>query len=120
MVFTKTFSYKNSELEKPKVLLLAPTGVAALNIDGTTINFALHILVGKRHLPALNGKMSSSLRNKFSKVKAISIDEIFIVSNDLLFHIHRRLLEIFGSPNNTLFADLSIIVVRDFLQFPPV
>ena len=33
----KTFSYTNSELEKPKVLLLAPTCVAEIKIDGRTI-----------------------------------------------------------------------------------
>ena len=113
----KTFSYRNSELEKPKVLLLAPTGVAAINIYRTTIHSALHIPVGtfKKHLLALNDKMSwSSLRNKFSKVKAIIIDEISMVSNDL------QLVESFGCPNNTPFAGLSITVVGDFLQLPPV
>ena len=43
---TKTFTYTNSELEKPKVLLLAPTGVAAINIYGTSIYSAPHIPVG--------------------------------------------------------------------------
>ena len=37
---TKTFSYRNSSLDKRKVLLLSPTGVAAVNIDGTTIHSA--------------------------------------------------------------------------------
>ena len=63
--------------------------------------------------------MRSSLRNKFSEVKAI-IDEISMVPNDLLFHIHLRLLDMFGCPNNIPFAGLSIIVVGDFLQLPPV
>ena len=63
--------------------------------------------------------MRSSLRNKFSEVKAIIIDEISMVSNDH-FHIHRRLLEICGCPNDTPFAGLSIIAVGDFLQLPPV
>ena len=119
---TKTCSCRNPELEKPKVLLLAPTGATAINIDVTTIHPALHIPVGyfKNHLPALNGKMRSSLRNKFCEVKATIIDEISMVSNDLLFHIHLRLLEVFSYPNNTPFAGLSIIAVGDFLQLPPV
>ena len=33
-------------LDKPKVLLVAPTGVAAVNIDGTTIHTSLGIPVG--------------------------------------------------------------------------
>ena len=102
-------------------MLSAPAGITAINIDGTKIHSALHIPVGnfKKHLPALNGKLRSSLRYKFSKVKAIIIDEISMVSNDLLFHNHLRLLEIFGCLNNTPFACLSIIV-RDFLQLAPV
>ena len=35
---TKIFSYRNISLDKPKVLLMAPTGVAAINIDGTMIH----------------------------------------------------------------------------------
>ena len=118
-------SYQNLFLlrlrtEKSKALLLAPAGITALNIDGTKIHSALHVPVGnfKKHLPAFNGKVRSSLRHKFSKVKAIIIDEISMVSNDLLFHNHLRLLGIFGCLNNIPFACLSIIV-RDFLQLAP-
>ena len=42
---TKTFFYRNSELKKTKVLLLAPAGRASINIDGTTIHTALQISV---------------------------------------------------------------------------
>ena len=119
---TKSLSDRISELGKPKVLLLVPTGVTAINIDGTTILSALHILVGnfKKHLRALNDKMRLSLKNYFSELKAIIIDEISMVSIDLLFHIHLRLLGIFDCPNDTPFAGLSINAVGDFLQLPPV
>ena len=56
---TKTFSYKISFSDKPKVLLLAPTGVAAVTTDETTIYSALHITVGYfgKNLPDLSNKM---------------------------------------------------------------
>lgn len=38
----KTFRYPPINPEKPIVLLTAPTGVAAINIDGTTINTAFN------------------------------------------------------------------------------
>ena len=100
-------------------MLLVVTGVVAINIDGTIIHSALHIPVGnfKNYLPALNDKMKSSLRNKLFEVKTIIIDKISIVCNDFLFDIHLRLLEIFGYPNNTPFAGLSIIVVGDFYNY---
>ena len=52
-------------------MLLAPTVVAAINIDDAIIRTALYIPVGnfKKYLPALDKKMSSSLRYKFSEVK---------------------------------------------------
>ena len=110
---TKTFSYRNSELEKPKVLLLAPTCVAEIKIDGRTIYCALHIPISnfRTYLPALNDKMRSLLRNKFCEMKAIIIVEVSVISNDLLFHIDLQLLENVGCLNNTLFAALSIIMV---------
>ena len=42
----KTFSFKNGDPEKARVTLLAPTGVAAVNIDGTTVHSGLGIPVG--------------------------------------------------------------------------
>ena len=61
---SKTFSYRNSELEKAKVLLLGPTGVAAINIGGTTIHAGLNIPVGifGKYLPPLSDKMRSMSR----------------------------------------------------------
>ena len=116
---TKTLSYGNISLDKPKVLLMAPTGVAAINIDGTTIHTALNIPVGSfgKNLSPLSDKMKSSLRNKLADLKVIIIDEISMVSNDLLFYVHLRLNEIFGSVKNEPFAGVTVITVGDFFSF---
>ena len=105
---TKTLSYKNPTLDTPKVLILGPTGVAAINADGTTIHLAIQIPVGNfgNKLPQLSEKMKSSLSNKLCEVKLIIIDEISMVSNLLLYHIHLRLVEIFGCPTHQPFAGL--------------
>ena len=63
-----------------------------------------------------NHKIKSSLQNQFSELKVIIIDEISMVSNDLLFYIHLRLTEIFGTKNGELFGDLSVIAVGDFFS----
>ena len=72
------------------MLLLAPTGVAAMNIGGTTIHTGLNIPVGcfRKHVPPLSDKMRTMLRNRLSEVKVLIIDEASMVSNDLLLHIH--------------------------------
>ena len=72
---------------------MAPTDVAAINIDGRTIHTAFNIPVGNFscNLTPLNDKIKSSLRNRLSEVKSIIIDEISMVFNNLLFHIYLRL-----------------------------
>ena len=119
---TKTLSYGNVSVDKPKVLLIAPIGAAAVNIDGTTIHTALNIPIGSfgKNVPPMGDKMKSSLRNKLSDLKVIIVDEISMVSNDLLFYVHLRLNEIFGSVNNEPFAGITVITVGDFFQLPPV
>ena len=109
-------------MDKPKVLIVATTGVAAVNIDGTTICSALHIPVGYfgRNLPGLIDKMKSSLRNKYSELKVLVIDETSMVSNDLLFNIHLRLVEIFGCQGNKPFPGLTVITIGDFFQLSPI
>ena len=96
---TKTLSYGVAVIEKLKVLLMALTVVAAIQVDGTTIHTALGI--GTKLSP-LYDKMKRSLRNHLSDLKVIVIDEISMVSNELLFYVHISVNEIFGSVNNDL------------------
>ena len=42
-----------------------------------------------------------------------------MVSNNLLYYIHLRLNEIFGTTNIEPFAGLTILVVGDFFQLSP-
>ena len=64
--------------------------------------------------------MKSSLRNRLSELKVIIIDDISMVSNNLLFYVHLRLNEIFGTANDKTCAGISIITVGDFFQLPPL
>ena len=119
---TNTLSYGDVVIEKPKVLFMAPTGASAIQLDDATIHTALGIPVGHfgKTFPPLHDKMKFCLRNHLSDLKVIIIDEISMVSNELLFYVHLRLNEIFGSVNNDPFAGITVIVVGDLLQLPPV
>ena len=65
---------------------MAPTAVAAIQVDDTTIRTALGIPVGHfgTKLPPLPDKMRCSLRNHLSDLKVIIIDEISMVSNKIV------------------------------------
>ena len=119
LALTKILLHKGGDPEKPRVLKLAPTGIAAINIEGTTIHSGLGIFSNRECLP-LSDKMRSALRNKLSEVNVIIVDEISMVSNVLLLNIHLRLCEIFGIKTSIPFAGKMIIVCGDLFQLPPV
>ena len=97
----KTFRHGPSSPELPVVLKLAPTGVAAINIDGLVINSALAIpkRVFGEHIGSLPHERLSGLRNKLKDLKLIIIDEISTVSNQMLKNIYERLKQIFSTPD---------------------
>ena len=115
------FKYSAVNPSLPTVLLMAPTGVAAVNISGTTVNTGLAI---PKHaginLPPLPDQKKTLLRLSLSELKLLIIDEISMVSNNRLLHIHQRLKEIFGTSNSKIFAGISIIAVGDLHQLPPI
>ena len=67
---------------KPRVVLVAPTGISAVNIGGITINSGLAIKPGTKLL-VLNDKSKAALRNRLSEVKLLIIDELSMVFSDL-------------------------------------
>ena len=73
---TKLFSFKNPAREK--VILLAPTGIAAINIGGTTFYSALAIppKVNGKLLTQLSSNKPDELRHRFSELQAVIIDEV--------------------------------------------
>ena len=76
---------------------MAPTGVAAVNINGTTINTALGIPISRgNEIPKLSDKMRNKFRLMYSELEAVIMDEISMVSNFRLYQIHCRLCEIFN------------------------
>ena len=67
MSLSKVLIYKGSELEKPRSLLLAPTRVAAININSTTIHSGLGINVGVKLYP-LSEQHHATLKINYQKL----------------------------------------------------
>ncbi len=97
------------------IAVLAPTGVAAVNIGGQTI----HSFFGFK--PGVNpDNIGRTYRRKklYKKLDTLIIDEISMVRADLLDCIG-RFLQING-PGDGLFGGVQIIMVGDLYQLPPV
>lgn len=109
--FCHTDGYVNS------YIACASTGNAAVAIDGITIHPALRIAIN-RLLP-LSFETVSLFRTVFRFVKIILIDEISMVSAQMLQKIDSRLKQITGNID-ALFGGLDIILIGDLRQLPPV
>ena len=115
----KTFRHPSCNPELPTVLLMAPTGVAAINIDETTVNTGLAIPTETGdYLPAMSNQRKTQYRLSLKDLKLIIVDETSMVGNTTLLHIHQRLKEIFGTSSATLLAGISIVAVGDLYQLP--
>ena len=78
----KTFRHPPFNPELPTVLLMAPTGVAAINIDGTTINTGIAIPKETGdYLPAMSDQRKTQYRLALKDLKLIIVDEISMVGN---------------------------------------
>lgn len=101
------------------VAVTAPTGTAAYNVSGATLHGALHIpMTNSSIYQKLSHDKCNSLRVKAGSLKLLIIDEISMVSNNMLMTINHRLCEIKSSTE--LFGGVSIIAIGDLYQLPPV
>lgn len=100
-----------------EALYAAPTGIAARNIEGSTLHSLFgfdNLLYGKLSVPSLSDKQI----NLFRKIDTLVIDEISMVSSGTF----ERLDEIlqFARDNSLPFGGVQIILFGDLFQLPPV
>ena len=111
--------YSGSELEKPSVLVMAPTGNAAYIINGKTIESALGMRPQKgQGYMKLSSSVESTLRFTYENVLVAFVDEVSMVGSNKLARINFRLQDIMG--HKEFMAGVPFVVTGDFGQLPPV
>lgn len=111
-----TYFIKNS---KKKVVVLAPTGVAALNVKGQTIHSFFKFKPTTTIFQIKSKKKSDKkLREILSNLDTIIIDEISMVRSDLLDQIDASMKKILG--NSFPFGGKQMVFIGDLYQLPPV
>uniref|UniRef100_A0A158P537 ATP-dependent DNA helicase n=1 Tax=Tetranychus urticae TaxID=32264 RepID=A0A158P537_TETUR len=100
------------------VAILAPTGVAAININGKTIHSYLNIGIEKQH-KRLQGESLRKFQLKMQNVKVLIFDEMSMIGLRLLEKISIRLQEGSGSVDEP-FGGYIVYFFGDMQQLPPV
>lgn len=103
------------QTSKKKIIVLAPTGVAALNVGGQTIHSFFKLIPG---LLLASGIHKSRNTKYFKNIDTIIIDEISMVRADLLDNIDYSLRLNRNSP--LPFGGVQMIFFGDLFQIPPV
>jgi ATP-dependent exoDNAse (exonuclease V) alpha subunit len=101
-----------------KVAVLAPTGVAALNVHGQTI----HSFFGFKPdvtLEKVKKRRSSSMPSVYQQLDAVIIDEVSMVRADLLDCVD-KFLRLNGPKIGEPFGGIQMIFIGDLYQLPPV
>jgi len=105
---------------KKKTVILAPTGVAAVNISGQTIHSFFHFKPNVT--PASIKRKKKTEQDKptiYKKLTTIVIDEISMVRADLLDCID-KFLRLNGPEQKQPFGGVQMIFIGDLYQLPPV
>ena len=102
-----------------QLLVAAPTGVAAFNIDGQTLHSLLS-LPTRGEFKDLVGERLTKLQQAFSEVKYFIIDEMSMVGRKIFGQVDRRLRHAFPHHSQEVFGGCSCLLFGDFGQLPPV
>jgi ATP-dependent DNA helicase PIF1 len=104
---------------KKNVAVLAPTGVAALNIKGQTIHSFFKFKPGITPDRVKRLRPTGDDRSVYHKLDAIVIDEISMARADLLDCVD-RFLRLNGPEADKPFGGIQMAFIGDLYQLPPV
>lgn len=106
-----------AEENDKSILVCAPTGIAALNIGGSTIHrtFKLPINYVSQSSHLYSSSESAAM---IEKADIVLIDEVSMLRADTFSHVEYKMRE--SVLSGSAFGGKQIIVVGDFYQLPPV
>ena len=101
----------------------ALTASAAFLVNGSTLHRLLKLPVNiskKKELPKMQGASLHALQKEFETVELLVIDEKSMIGQFLFYMIEARLRELKPNSGDEPFGGVSVIMMGDFAQLPPV
>jgi hypothetical protein len=127
----KTFAMKDAARQRPGLLLCATTGIAAINLGGTTVNAQLGYFDTKSLQESwTNGFLAARLGKLWKAgVRRLVLDEVSMLDGDQLTYLVKAIEEVNGrgyvlskreAEDESGPPNLGLTLVGDFAQLPPV
>ena len=117
-----TFLRKLREISPKRMVVLAPTGVAAINAQGQTIHSFFQLPTGPR-IPGMESKeghyrMGKEKKNLIKTIDLLVVDEISMVRCDVLDAMDAELRKY--RDRNKPFGGVQLLLIGDLQQLAPV
>ena len=107
------------ERTQRQVAVVAPTGVAALNVDGQTIHSFFKFRADVSEESVASTRLRRDQISLYRHLQTLIIDEVSMLRADLLDRID-QFLQRFGPIPHTPFGGVRMIFIGDLYQLPPV
>ena len=114
---TDTLKKPGDNPDCPYILLTSFTGAASSNINGQTLHTTFSFKFGTTYM-SLPERTRAMKRALFQNVRFLIVDEISMISADMLFMIDLRLREITGRLD-MVFGGISVWLFGDLFQLKP-
>jgi len=101
------------------VVVLAPTGVAAVNVKGQTIHSFFSFRPDITPQAVRSIRVSKAKKNMYQQLQIVIIDEVSMVRADLLDCVD-AFLRLHGPKRNLAFGGVQMIFIGDLYQLSPV
>ncbi|XP_070182372.1 uncharacterized protein [Littorina saxatilis] len=111
---------KDQQLPHNFVKSAAPSGTAAYQIGGQTLHGMLYLPVGKTEFKPLSGSALADLQKDFRETALLVVDEKSMIGLKTFFYVSERLKEAKPHRADEPFGGLSVILLGDWKQLPPV
>ena len=101
------------------IIVLAPTGIAALNVKGQTIHRFFNFPINVTPEQIINYKITPKVKRIYKLIDTIIIDEVSMLRADILDCID-VFLRIYGPQHDKPFGGIQMVLIGDLYQLPPV
>ena len=111
---------RDQDMHQDFITTAAPSGTAAFLIGGETLHSLLSITVGKNMEKELSPGRLVMLQKRFKNVGILVIDEKSMVGHKMFTIIDQRLRQVRPENKEKPFGGLSVVLLGDWKQLPPV